>query len=46
MCPYFYNSAFENNFLAVKKEDVCIAKFETKEWPTEFKMGYKEDRIW
>ena len=45
LCPFFYNSAFENNFYAVTKSPACLSTKQAKSWPTKFKMGYLEDRF-
>ncbi|XP_058458321.1 uncharacterized protein LOC131434963 [Malaya genurostris] len=44
VCPLFYNSAFEHDFLAVENEKNCTADQEAENWPNGFKMGYRETR--
>jgi hypothetical protein len=44
LCPYFYNSAFSNDFLAVEKGSQCGAGKAALIWPRSFKMGYMELR--
>lgn len=45
LCPYFYNSAFNNEFLAVEKPKDCNSKRGTvAKYPYKFTMGYKEWR--
>lgn len=43
MCPYFYNSAFKNDFKADNVEN-CVSNRMVKEMPEGFKMGYMEKR--
>lgn len=44
LCPYFYLSAFTNDFVAVKKPQECGARSMARNWPQGFKMGYMEQR--
>lgn len=45
LCPYFYNSAFNNNFEAIEKPKNCNSKRSTvAKYPYKFTMGYKEWR--
>lgn len=44
LCPYFYNSAFNNNFYAVTRPRECASRRPATSWPEGFKMGYTEDR--
>lgn len=46
LCPYFYLSAFTNDFLAVPKPMGCMARKLASHWPSGFKMGYNEHRKW
>lgn len=43
-CPLFYNSAFNNNFLAIPKPDACITPTTLGAYQSGFKMGYNEVR--
>jgi hypothetical protein len=43
LCPYFYNSAFEHDFMATDNFYNCFAS-EIATYPTYFKMGYMETR--
>ncbi|XP_037043896.1 uncharacterized protein LOC119079910 isoform X2 [Bradysia coprophila] len=44
LCPYMYVNAFENDFYAVEKPAACQSNHPARNWPTNFKMGYLEDR--
>jgi len=44
LCPYFYVSAFENNFFAIPRPPICPTLNPAQEWPQNFKMGYMENR--
>lgn len=44
LCPYFYNSAFRNDFVANNTFYKCSSEREPKEIPRGFKMGYLETR--
>ncbi|XP_058828956.1 uncharacterized protein LOC131688607 [Topomyia yanbarensis] len=44
VCPLFYNSAFDHDFLAVENQSNCTADQEAENWPSGFKMGYMETR--
>ncbi|XP_055692306.1 uncharacterized protein LOC129795246 [Lutzomyia longipalpis] len=46
LCPYFYLSAFSNDFLAVPKPMGCMARKPARYWPEGFRMGYREPRKW
>ncbi len=43
LCPYMYVSAFENNFYAVDNPG-CSSDHPASSWPSDFRMGYLEDR--
>jgi hypothetical protein len=43
LCPYFYISAFEHNFVANNYYN-CPSMRLAKDLPANFKMGYMEDR--
>ncbi|XP_055603070.1 pancreatic triacylglycerol lipase-like [Uranotaenia lowii] len=40
LCPHFYNSAFEHDFLPIPKPKKCQSFREVEEWPEGFRMGY------
>lgn len=44
LCPYFYLSAFTNDFTAVPKPTECGSRRLASQWPRGFKMGYTETR--
>lgn len=44
LCPYFYNSAFQNKFYAVPKPNHCNSQNEAKTYPFGYRMGYMENR--
>ncbi|XP_055691083.1 lipase member H-like [Lutzomyia longipalpis] len=45
LCPYFYNSAFRNFFVAVSRPAACPATpRDCQEHPENFQMGYMERR--
>lgn len=44
LCPYFYLSAFSNDFPAVRKPAECGSRRMAGSWPAGFKMGYTESR--
>lgn len=44
LCPYFYLSAFSNDFPAVRKPAECGSRRMAGSWPVGFKMGYTESR--
>lgn len=44
LCPYFYLSAFTNDFVAVRKPNECGARRPAALIPPGFKMGYMEPR--
>lgn len=44
LCPYFYISAFEHDFVAVPKPSTCSSNREAKTVPTGYRMGYMENR--
>lgn len=44
LCPYFYISAFDHDFLAVPKPPTCSSSRAVKKVPSGFRMGYMENR--
>lgn len=44
LCPYIYNTAFERDFMAVRRPRRCAAIKEAICWPDFYKMGYMEKR--
>ncbi|CRL02078.1 CLUMA_CG015386, isoform A [Clunio marinus] len=44
LCPYFYNAAFENDFLPNNYFN-CSSKREVQNMPNDIKMGYNEKRL-
>ncbi|XP_055589193.1 uncharacterized protein LOC129741478 [Uranotaenia lowii] len=40
LCPYFYNSAFDNKFVPMKKPIYCPSTKAVGSWPQTFRMGY------
>ncbi|XP_055589388.1 uncharacterized protein LOC129741665 [Uranotaenia lowii] len=40
ICPYFYNSAFENRFPAMAKPLYCLSTKAAISWPQNFRMGF------
>ncbi|XP_055590953.1 uncharacterized protein LOC129743036 [Uranotaenia lowii] len=43
LCPYFYNSAFDNPFVAMKRPHYCPEWKRDVSWPKNFMMGYHCD---
>ncbi|KAL9702401.1 hypothetical protein quinque_005919 [Culex quinquefasciatus] len=43
LCPYFYNSAFRNEFRATAKRPECFSFRAAADWPPTFRMGYLSD---
>ncbi|XP_053685975.1 pancreatic lipase-related protein 2-like [Sabethes cyaneus] len=43
LCPYFYNSAFANQFRPIPKPPACLSFRAVADWPTGFRMGYFSD---
>ncbi|XP_058826876.1 pancreatic lipase-related protein 2-like [Topomyia yanbarensis] len=43
LCPYFYNSAFSNEFRAIRKPNECFSFRAVRKWPPGFRMGYFTD---
>jgi hypothetical protein len=44
LCPYMYNNAFKNDFVAVNRTDCPRTSRVLKKWPINYKMGYNEAR--
>lgn len=44
LCPYFYNSAFTNDFYATENIYECSSRRTATNYPEFFKMGYLERR--
>lgn len=45
LCPYMYVAAFERAFRAVRRPaDCAIGRWEARDWPAGFRMGYLEER--
>ncbi|XP_055535004.1 pancreatic triacylglycerol lipase-like [Wyeomyia smithii] len=40
LCPYFYNSAFANQFRPIRKPLQCFSFRAVTDWPAGFRMGY------
>ncbi|XP_065084036.1 pancreatic lipase-related protein 2-like [Ochlerotatus camptorhynchus] len=40
LCPYFYNSAFQNEFRAIPKPNECSSIRAVATWPVSFRMGF------
>lgn len=43
LCPAFYNSAFEYDFLATQNHDNCNVNHNLASFPTNYTMGYRQE---